>query len=263
MISIIIPTLGLRKDELNRLFTSLADQTSQEFEVIVVSQGNHDTVSELLAHYKFSYKHIELNRKGLSYARNIGLAEVSGTIVTFSDDDCWYDRNAFEKVIAFFNTNTSGLVCYQIFDPEQNLYYKNYSAKSELNVKLRHLFRISSIEIFVNLNVVDKGKIAFDEDFGLGAKYPSGEENIFLNDMRRAGFTISYQPDIVVYHLKPTTESRLNYRTFLSKGPLFRRMFNLPIGFVLLTMLFIKKINHLEKPVKYYLDTIKELFAYK
>lgn len=47
---------------------------------------------------KIPIKYIHSNIKGLSHARNIGLQKVTGDIVGFPDDDCWYDDTTLELV---------------------------------------------------------------------------------------------------------------------------------------------------------------------
>ncbi|MFC0559249.1 glycosyltransferase family 2 protein [Halalkalibacter alkalisediminis] len=262
-ISVVIPTLGKREAELLRLFNSLANQTISHFEVVIVSQANHEIVSRLLNQVPFSYQHIRIDRLGLSHARNIGMSYIKNNIVTFSDDDCWYHPGAFKEVMSYYETHDSDIVCYQIYDPESKEYYKTYLDYYQHQIRRRDLFRKSSIEFFIDVSKVDQSLMVFDEDFGLGAKYPSGEENLFLFKMYQKGYKISYVPKIIVYHAKPPIQSRLNYQTFVSKGPLFKRMYNTPIALTLLTGLFFKKLKHLERPILYYKDAVKELFFYQ
>ena len=259
-ISVVLPTLGKRKAELSRLFNSLANQTISNFEVVIVSQANHEIVSELLDQVSFSYQHIRIDTLGLSHARNIGMSYIKNNIVTFSDDDCWYHSEAFNEVLSYYETNDSAIVCYQIYDPKTQEYYKTYLDYYQQQIRRRDLFRKSSIEFFIDVSRVDRDLVVFDEDFGLGAKYPSGEENLFLFKMYQQGHKISYVPKVIVYHAKPPIESRLTYQSFVSKGPLFKRMYNTPIALTLLTGLFFKKMRHLEKPFLYYKDAVRELF---
>ncbi len=264
MISLIVPTLGTREEELKRLFESLTNQTSQEYEVIVVSQDNHDIVEAILNQFSFSSKHVKMQEKGLSKARNAGLKHVEGSILTFSDDDCWYENSCFEEVQTSFNNTNSDILCFQIYDPIQNVYYKEYPSDSQQTVPLKGLFRKSSIEIFLSLEKVKIEDIAFDEQFGLGAKYPSGEENIFLFSLYNKGYKkISYIPKKIIFHKKPTMESRINHKTFIGKGPMFKELFNTPVALGVLTLFFFKKANHLDKPIYTYLHSIKETFKYK
>lgn len=263
VISVIIPTLGTRSVELERLFKSLETQTNKNFEAIVVSQDNHELVVDLLSNYRFSNKHIKINRKGLSHSRNVGLKHISGTIVTFSDDDCWYDDDSFSIVEQTFSENTCDIACFQIFDPISNQYYKNYSQTPEATVSNKSLFRKSSIEIFLNLKNIDKEKLKFDENFGLGAKYPSGEENIFLSDMKKQNMLISYFPRKIVYHLKPNIATRLTPKSFIGKGPMFKRIYNTPVALCILFLFFFKKFRHLENPFSLLIKSIKETLLYK
>jgi glycosyltransferase involved in cell wall biosynthesis len=263
MISIIIPTLGTREEELIRLLRSIDEQTIRYYEVILVSQDHHEVVEGIVRNFEFPIKHIKTDKKGLSSSRNIGMGYVTGKILTFSDDDCWYEPSAFEEIVTHFNHTNGDIACFQIYDPGLKEYYKDYPDQAKKRLTLRDLFRKSSIEIFINLEKVDRTHIKFDEQFGLGAKYPSGEENIFLHHMYKNGYAISYTPKVVVYHKKPTVDSRLNLTTFRGKGPLFKRMFNTPLGLIMVTLLFIKKFPKLEKPFQFYVSAVKELFAFK
>lgn len=263
MISVIVPTMGKRDLELHRLLKSLEDQVEKDFEVIIVSQMNYEKVDKIIKNFNLNINHVKIKKIGLSHARNVGMKYVRGNIVTFSDDDCWYSKNAFKHVKETFVKSNTDVACFQIFDPEKKEYYKLYPSQKKENISHREIFNKSSIEIFVNLDNVDKQLVKFDEQFGLGAKYPSGEENIFLHDLLKAGYKISYYPKVVVHHSKPDIKTRLNLPIFVSKGPLFKRMYNTPIGIVLLTVLFVKKIRYLDRPIKYYFTALKELIKYR
>ncbi|WP_342042376.1 glycosyltransferase family 2 protein [Bacillus sp. OTU2372] len=264
--SIVIPTLGTRSPEFVRLLNSIQEQTYTNLEVIVLSQDHHDIVSKDIKPYNESMniQHIQLNKKGLSYSRNQAIPYISGDIVTFSDDDCWYPQNAFETVkVAAEDHPQSDVVCFQIFDPAQNAYYKNYPVQPIEKLNMRQVLQRSSIEIFINLNKINKNELLFNEYFGLGAKYPSGEENIMLSNLFKKGYQLGFYNQIVVYHAKPSQQSRLNLKSFMSKGPLFKQIFGTGTGLIMLTALFLKKFSHLERPFMFYLAALKEMFAYK
>lgn len=90
MITFVVPTLGERCNEFERLLASLDKQTDKRFELIVVSQGNYDQVEQWLSAFQLRSTHIKLGEKGLSRARNAAWPALKGDIVSFSDDDCWY-----------------------------------------------------------------------------------------------------------------------------------------------------------------------------
>lgn len=203
MISLIIPTLGERIGEITRLFESLDEQNpkSGDLEVIVISQDNHEDVAKALGIMddRIIVKHVKLNRRGLSHARNVGLRYVTGSIVAFGDDDCWYPANVFEKVETIVRQHE--IVAFEIYDYEDQRPYKNYRFRKEtthMNPLLT--FGVSSIEIFINLQRVSIRDIVFDENMGLGAKYPSGEENDLLIRLVRKGYSITHIPEVITYH---------------------------------------------------------------
>lgn len=265
LFSVVIPTLGTRAQEFERLLRSLHEQTYKNLEVIVVSQDNHMVVEEYLHRFpELNIHHIKATKKGLSLARNMAIPFIKGEIVTFSDDDCWYPKDALLNVKnAFDKKDSSDIVCFQIYDPSQDEYYKNYPMNDIDKLNMRQIFQKSSIEIFLKMKSLNKENLLFNEKFGLGAKYPSGEENILLSNLYRTGLKISYQNKVVVYHLKPSIESRLNFSAFMSKGPLFKEIFGPFKGFIMLTALFLKKISVIERPIYFYLSALKEMYLYK
>lgn len=258
MISLILPTLGKRENEIHRLFSSLEKQSYKDFELIIVSQDNHNKIKNLTQDYELNYQHVKVHEKSLSNARNIGLKYVRGDIVGFTDDDCWYPIDSLMFIHDYFKNYNREIGCFQIYDPTVNESYKKYNVMSKEILNLVQLFRISSIEIFVNLKKVSIKDLMFDVNFGLGSKYPSGEESILLIDLYKKGYKISYSPNIVVFHRKK--ENALSNKILISKGPMFKRMFNSPIAIILLFLLMFKK-NKLHNFGMVYLAT-KELFNY-
>ncbi|MFD0749632.1 glycosyltransferase family 2 protein [Mucilaginibacter calamicampi] len=261
MLSIIIPTIGKKIPELTRLFDSLAQQTCQEFEAILAIQDNHAQIEQLTLAYQFPIKICNLYKKGLSYARNqsLGLISNAATLVTFSDDDCWYPLDTVATVLADYQQyNTS--ICYQIFDPLKNEPYKEYQPNKLEQVSLRQSLKISSIEIFVPKTVIDSG-ICFDERFGLGTAFPSGEENIFLFDAIKAGVKILYFPKPIVYHQKPEWSNK-EY-IFKGKGALFSKLYNRPLALMMSVFYAYKKREYSQNIMADLLRMINEAIYFK
>ncbi len=72
--------------ELIRCLESLAGQTEQQFETIVVDNGGNEAVLEELKDHRLRYFRLKENYRP-SLARNIGIAQARGEIVIFLDDD--------------------------------------------------------------------------------------------------------------------------------------------------------------------------------
>jgi O-antigen biosynthesis protein len=67
----------------------LLDLAYPDFEVIVVDDGSTDATARIAGEYPFRL--IRTPNRGLSSARNTGLAAASGEIVAYIDDDAWPD----------------------------------------------------------------------------------------------------------------------------------------------------------------------------
>lgn len=247
-VSLIIGTLGEREEEFKRLLKSLVDQSYKALELIVVAQGNYDIVEKLLNQYKIHSKLIKINKKGLSNARNEGLKYVSGNIVTFSDDDCWYPRDAMEKVVSDFKSNSYEVICYKIFDPISKQDYKNYGETTARKLGTKEIYYRSSIELFFNYDVL-KGESAFkfDVNFGLGAGVNSGEEIILLNDLHKRNYTIYFKNTTIVYHRKKATSPKVDIRFLKGKKLFLYRLFGKKKGAFIYSIYLIKKFPKLIK----------------
>ena len=88
--SVIIPTFD-RRDFLDEAVSSVLGQTFRDLELIVVDDGSTDGTKELMDSFvdeRLKYMH-QANR-GVSSARNKGLAAARGSFMAFLDsDDCW------------------------------------------------------------------------------------------------------------------------------------------------------------------------------
>lgn len=258
MISLILPTLGERNKEIKILFDSLENQKNKNFEVIVVSQDNHKKVDEYLIDRKFDYKHIKINQKGLSKARNEGLKNAQGNIIGFSDDDCWYAEDAFEFIESYFKKNNCQIATFQHYDLEMKEYPKKYPREAIKFISKRDILWQASIDIFLNTELVKDFKIGFDERFGVGGIYKSGEENIYLMDLYNKNYTIEYYPKIISYHPNKIKNEKLNEKYIKDKAPLFKRLFGSSFGLLIYIVFLIRKfkqINNFKYCVK---EGIKE-----
>ena len=88
-VSVIIPVYNVQK-YLNRCLDSVLFQRFQDIEIICVNDGSTDECERILTTYAKEYKHIKVisgENRGLSGARNIGLAQATGECVFFLDAD--------------------------------------------------------------------------------------------------------------------------------------------------------------------------------
>jgi glycosyltransferase involved in cell wall biosynthesis len=252
-----LPTFDLilatvdRAGELGQLLDSLERQTYSSFRLIVVDQNEDDRVAEVLARRKLDVVHLRSER-GLSRARNTGLAQIGADVVVFPDDDCVYPEDLLERVAQRFAANAGlrGLTGREVgADGRSSPSWKrDAAALTDENLWNRAI----SSTIFLRRELV-AAVGSFDEELGLGSGRPwsSGEEIDYLVRALRSGARIEYDPALTVTHdarpLDPPELRALRYRDGASVGYILRkhrysvhtqaRMLLRPLGGALVSLL--------------------------
>ena len=109
-LTVIIPTYN-RGWILKEAIDSVLTQDYKDFELIVVDDGSTDNTSEILASYGNDIRVLFQENKGVSAARNRGIAEASGQFIAFIDsDDLWLPQKLSTQV-EFFNQTPDALIC--------------------------------------------------------------------------------------------------------------------------------------------------------
>jgi glycosyltransferase involved in cell wall biosynthesis len=86
---------------------SVRAQTFRDYEIIVVSNGETDEISELsgLAASQVNARYIRVVDGNISSARNIGVIHSAGELIAFLDDDDMWHPEKLERQIAKFISN--------------------------------------------------------------------------------------------------------------------------------------------------------------
>lgn len=242
-ISLLVPTLGERINEITRLLDSIEQQHYPMVETVFVVQDNYSKLAAIIEKYdNLKIKQININERGLSYARNVGLDNIEGDIIVLSDDDCWYPKGALSAInSAFQKYKDIDILLTQIYDPVSKVNYKDYSNRQQ---KIKSVFKLlskSSIEIAFKKEVGSK----FDVEFGLGRKFIAGEEIDFLVNNYKMGYSIYYIPERTVYHQKKSARDN-NYQ-IRAKGAFYCKNFGFLIScLILIRDLLVKRQNNIK-----------------
>jgi glycosyltransferase involved in cell wall biosynthesis len=200
-VSLVLATLG-RDLEVADFLKSLLYQTYKNFELIIIDQNRDGKIDAIVEPFKpcFEVKHVKVEFTGNARARDYGISLAQGRIVAFPDDDCAYDKDVLEKVVAEFTgrENLSILVAGS---------YDFSSSHFSIGVnspKARYFSRFYMMGVeftqFFDLTRLDRQQFHLDCDFGIGSKYSGGEGFELLYRLLRAGGTAFYTPDIKIYH---------------------------------------------------------------
>ena len=109
LVSVIIPTYN-RGWVLREAIDSVLAQDYKNYELIVVDDGSTDDTREILAAYRRDIIVLRQANKGVSAARNRGIAQARGQLVAFLDsDDTWLPRK-LSRQIDFFNLHPDAAI---------------------------------------------------------------------------------------------------------------------------------------------------------
>lgn len=106
-ISIIIPAHN-EEDYIRQVLHSVKNQTYQDYEVIVVSNGCTDKTEEIVKkRVSDKIKHFSMSQANVSRARNYGASKAEGTVLLFLDADTTIEEDALQKIKNTFNEQHS------------------------------------------------------------------------------------------------------------------------------------------------------------
>lgn len=132
--------------------------------------------------------------QGLSANRNLAMEKATGDLMMFADDDTHLLPDAIENIRDIFEKHPDIDIAFFRASTYTGKPLKNYPEEEFEVHGMPEKYTISTIEMVCRRTRV-QGVIRFDERFGLGTKFLTcGEEDIWLEDARRARLKMHYFP---------------------------------------------------------------------
>lgn len=171
----------------------------------------------------YTAKMITTNTKGVGINRNLALTYASADICLFADDDvCYYDGYE-DKIIAEFDKYLDADVFIFNFetddeDRKQRIY------KKTKKIKFWNKMPWAGFKIAVRLSSIRKSNVWFTTLFGGGATFPSGEDSMWLNDVKKKGLNIYVSKEIIgkVSFEKSTWFDGYDKKFYFGKGAYYQ-----------------------------------------
>ncbi len=231
--SVVVATLD-RPDDLRRALASLSRQdTARRIEIVVVDNHPHSGLTRPIVDEFAGVRLVEERRRGLSYARNAGIAASSGAIVIATDDDAIVPPNWVETLLAPFGDPevmvVTGDVTPDAVDSKAERLFEAYGGLGRGPERMRvdgtwfRDFRraVPTWRLGGTANAAFRACIFTDPAIGLldeslGAGTPAGcsEDTDLFYRVLRAGYRIVYEPSAVVRHRHRTTMRALRRQIF-------------------------------------------------
>ncbi len=146
---------------------------------------------------------------GLCKNRNNALLHADGDIALISDDDVRYTNEYLDKVIEVFEQNhETDVALFKIRTQDDEPPMKRYPLAQGRYKEMKGYYP-SSVEMALRVSSV-KGKVFFDERFGLGSEFlNSGEEEVFIKDCLKNSLHVDFYPYYIVEHPYQSTGKNL------------------------------------------------------
>lgn len=207
LVSVVVPTRN-RPDHAVACVASILACDDDHFTVTVVDQSDDTATAEALAAIGDDrVRHVPTDTRGAANARNVGVAETTGAVIAFTDDDCRVDRGWIGAFRSSLADPTVGMVFGAVvkgetddptaeaaeFHPGRNRVFTDLPPVSEP-------WGISA-SVAIRRSVFDEVG-GFDAMLGPGAPINTGGEDsdLFIRVLA-AGHTVAATADTEVVHL--------------------------------------------------------------
>jgi glycosyltransferase involved in cell wall biosynthesis len=205
-ISVVVCTRN-RCDSLRRCVEALGSTiTKHEWELVIVDNGSDDGTSSLLASLPTRFRNVQITfepKRGLAAARNAGVRKACGSIIAFTDDDCYVFPDYIDAMISAFENRKIGFVGGRVllYDPS-DLRITIQEKEDYCVLQPRTFFAPGTVH---GANMAFRRTVldcigGFDEKLGAGTSIGSGEDTDALASAIWAGIAGAYDPRPTVYH---------------------------------------------------------------
>ena len=171
---------------------------------------------------KDDYIMYSYNEKGLSKSRNRLIENSTSDIVIISDDDISFVKDYEEIVSKAYEENDADIIIFNMKKGNNIVGKKKRITYNKLSV-----LSVCSCQITFKRNSILEKNIKFDENFGIGSTFISGEENIFLKTALDNNLKIIHIPITINSHPDENTTGEIwTHEMIKSKGALMYRLYS-------------------------------------
>lgn len=235
MISVIVCTYN-REIYLPRTLAHLAKQTAEKslYEVLIIDNNSQDHTAQIAQEYiaqnpDVNAKYfLELNQ-GHTYARNRGIKESRGNILTFIDDDAFVDVDFIKNIHHYFDQHLEvkaiGGKIIPIYESEKPQWMSKFLLPlvSALDMG-EHSKKFSGTKFPIGANMSFRKEVfeqygLFDINLGRrGTGLEGGDEKEVFIRLKKNKEEIHYVPNVVVDHIIPAKRTTMEYVKGLAIG---------------------------------------------
>jgi glycosyltransferase involved in cell wall biosynthesis len=223
-----------RPENLARCLQSLLNlQTSaSKLEILVIDNAPSDERTQKLVASLPTVRYTKEPKPGLNFARNHAVKEAKGEILAFVDDDVVVDRQWLNGLKSAWAENPdagafTGLVLPYELDTEAQILFEKRGGFRKGFEKIAYgktipndsldLYPCGTGEFGVGCNMAFSQEVllkigGFDEALDTGAPLPGGGDHDIFYQVIRAGYTLVYEPQYLVFHQHRREYAKLRHQ---------------------------------------------------
>lgn len=206
--------------------------------VLIHQVTNGKNYSDFVRTLPPNVRYIESNEIGLSKSRNLAIENAKSDYLWIMDDDV----EIYDEALSYINHFTAQYSESPLLIVSHTLKKDAIGTKEKIKrVNIVSAAGVCSIDMIIKISALKN--VRFNTEFGLGTKYPSGEEYIFACELIRSGGKIyksnkicSFHPDIEKNNDIYPNKDKLN-----TKMKMFIAANGFTVGFILYMAFCIKK----------------------
>ena len=171
---------------------------------------------------------INLEGRGLAASRNAALRDARPGIFVVTDNDVRFVPG-FERAIraAYAARPDADMILFSIRTPSGRPFGRYPT--SDRRVGMLDVLHRCSIEITFRAESIARAGLRFDERFGLGSTWRTGEDVVFLRDAVGAGLSVWSSPHVIAEHPEASSGAAHDAPMLSAKGAMLTRMYG-PLG---------------------------------
>jgi glycosyltransferase involved in cell wall biosynthesis len=183
----------MNRTSLDFLSQMFVNNNIKDFSILVVNQTQN--LQELTSNQS-NIRVINSSEKGISNSRNLAIKHAKGKVVLFADDDVVYEKDLNHIILeAHKRYKEAAIVSFELVNFD-GVFFRDYKNESLHNRST--IGQVNSVVISVKLNKIKS--LVFDTNFGLGANFEIGEENLYLHEALEKGLELRFVPEIILKH---------------------------------------------------------------
>lgn len=201
-VTVVVPVFNAEKD-IEGCVESLLKQTYEDYEVLLIDDCSTDKTYHLMKQITDRYRGAKVKRNmnnlGAAITRNIGIREVKGEYVAFTDSDCVVDVHWLNELVKCLVKNGGKVAGGEVRTPRNiNYFARCVGTLHKPSPKL--ISKVEAEDIPTCNSIFKKSLLlklsGFDESF----KFAGGEDTDLCARIRLKGIPIYYAPQAIVWH---------------------------------------------------------------